>query len=681
MSCAASDPKFRLLDHLVGWDEAHVEQLVGLYDGGGMRLGALSSGLTEDAVSPFVPPARLARGCGDCEWYLATPSAPDSRLLSMGPCSNDWARVGPAACFPLDLHSVDAIAHDRHILALADKERGKVWMVRAPGWQIQGEIDAPEPVDLAFAEDWLAIASEAGSAIVMASRNGRVMGNWPGTLPGGTIARLAFDQEGLLWLLVEHCAGQFALFRQLSKSDQNFRQADLEELSGAFEPTGLTTSPNGFCLARGLENGEDGPVCFDWYGRAPCPGRDQFHAGPDQFGRQGQYLSVAIDSGEARCRWHKVSLDIDIPDGTAVEIAVATSEEPTPAPQGVAVGAWAGFSPGLPHPDDWQTFDGRIGEALIRQPVGRYLFVRVRMSGDGRTTPVLRRVHLDFPRATSADMLPAVYRSEADSTDFTERFLALFDEAMAEVERAVERFPAMLDPRQAPAEALPWLASFLDIALDNSWDTATRRRIMGAAPQLFRKRGTRAGMLQALQLVYGEGLAPVVEERGLERNWGSVARSADSEGSALPASARLGAIRLFSRKGSRVALGASKIGATPIKSYGDPAADAHSEGAFRFSVTLPPVARADPVALEQLVDSMKPGHTLANVSMANGTGFHLGTELKLGIDTLIRLPEPGALNDGKLALGRSSVLGGVPPSGAQVGTNTLTSSSSSCTES
>jgi len=64
---------------------------------------------------------------------------------------------------------------------------------------------------------------------------------------------------------------------------------------------------------------------------------------------------------------------------------------------------------------DWQ--DGPAGsfDFLIDQPPGRYLFLRLRLVGCGAATPVVRQVRLDFPRVTSLELLPPVYRGTPDT--------------------------------------------------------------------------------------------------------------------------------------------------------------------------------------------------------------------------------------------------------------------------
>ena len=116
----------------------------------------------------------------------------------------------------------------------------------------------------------------------------------------------------------------------------------------------------------------------------------------------------------------------------------------------------AAFAPGRPHPGDWQRVDNQR-DFLIRQPEGRYLFVRIRMTGDGRQTPRIRRMRIDFPRQTSLDQLPLVFRDSPEAEDFSERFLALFDSFLDDVDEQIARMPALLDVDGVPEGVLPWL--------------------------------------------------------------------------------------------------------------------------------------------------------------------------------------------------------------------------------
>jgi hypothetical protein len=120
----------------------------------------------------------------------------------------------------------------------------------------------------------------------------------------------------------------------------------------------------------------------------------------------------------------------------------------------------------------------------------------------------------------------------------------------------------------------------------------------------------------------------------------------------------LRAFRLFDRNRARAIIGSSALGATTIKSYGNPAADPLDAVAYRFRVSVPPsdsgtrsIAR-----LQALLDSQKPAHTVATLQVG-GEGFLLGSQSAVGIDTaLTPLPAPVLGQSGNVRLGRSTVL-------------------------
>ena len=339
-------------------------------------------------------------------------------------------------------------------------------------------------------------------------------------------------------------------------------------------------------------------------------------------------LSNPIDSGQSRCNWHRVRIDADLPPGTSLEVAVAASETPDPPAQGgPGTGAWAGLPTGVPHPEDWQVVAAPDTDVLIRQPAGRYLFVRLRLSGPGSATPVVRRVHLDLPRVTSASLLPAMYQAEADSADFTERFMALFDSVLDTLNEAVTRYPMLLDSDGVPAELLPWIGRFLGIVVDPGWSTARRRALLRAGPRLFRRRGTARALAEAITLLTGQ--SPVIEEPGLSRPWGAVGR------------ARVGGVRLFGRSATRFRLDASPLGQARLRSFGNPDADARQAGAFRVVVALPAQPADAQRQLRRLITSQLPAHVLADLQFARDDGFILGAGLRLGAGT--RLSGPPAI--------------------------------------
>jgi phage tail-like protein len=376
-------------------------------------------------------------------------------------------------------------------------------------------------------------------------------------------------------------------------------------------------------------------------------------APPERF-RQGQLLTLPIDSGVPHCRWHRVRIDADVPAGCSVQVAVSASEEENPVPQGSANADpnWSAFEAGVPHPNDWQTEAGTLLDYLVQQPAGRYLFVRIRLTGDGTATPRVRRVRLDFERNTSLQHLPALYRENPDAEDFTERFLSIFDAQLENLDEAIQGAPALLHAASLPDELLPWLASFLDAGFDAEWTARQRRRILLALPALYRRRGTVVGMRQVLELVVGA--EPALTEYAYQRAWG-----------AIGATTLVGQTRLFGRGRARFRLGDSALCRSPLNNFGDPRQDPFAAQAFRFRVAMPAAGAyrdIDVVKLTRLVEAQKPAHTVAVVSRSERHGFLVGREIALGVDTLLTTLPPSVLGrNGNVRLGRHSVLYGRRP--------------------
>jgi len=65
-------------------------------------------------------------------------------------------------------------------------------------------------------------------------------------------------------------------------------------------------------------------------------------------------------------------------------------------------------------------------DCLVRSGPGRYLWLKLELRGNGRATPELSAVTIEFPRISLRRYLPAVFGVEAVSADFTDRFLSLF---------------------------------------------------------------------------------------------------------------------------------------------------------------------------------------------------------------------------------------------------------------
>jgi phage tail-like protein len=106
------------------------------------------------------------------------------------------------------------------------------------------------------------------------------------------------------------------------------------------------------------------------------------------------------------------------------------------------------------------------------------------------------------------DHLPALYRQD----ELLGRFLMLFESFWAPIDQQIDNLPFYFDPQMTPPEFLPWLASWIDLVLDERWPEDKRRRLLGAAAALYRQRGTRQGLEEYLE-IYTGARPQIVEHR------------------------------------------------------------------------------------------------------------------------------------------------------------------------
>ncbi|RYY32206.1 MAG: hypothetical protein EOP59_19575, partial [Sphingomonadales bacterium] len=216
-----------------------------------------------------------------------------------------------------------------------------------------------------------------------------------------------------------------------------------------------------------------------------------------------------FDGREPQCVWHRLMLDACLPPGTGVEVSSRAADDEGDLKNSVwqnepplhrrARGSELPFTP-TPASANRGTF-----ELLLQNARGRFLQLRLRITGDGRHTPRLRALRLYYPRFSYLERyLPAVYREDAASASFLDRFLANFEGTNTSIEDRIAAVQMLFDVRSAPADALAWLASWFGVALDPAWDEARRRLFIAHAMEFFQWRGTVRGLKMALRLAFEE---------------------------------------------------------------------------------------------------------------------------------------------------------------------------------
>ena len=140
----------------------------------------------------------------------------------------------------------------------------------------------------------------------------------------------------------------------------------------------------------------------------------------------------------------------------------------------------------------------------------------VTFAGAGFGTVQIERVTGSEPtppavsgRRQLRDGLPGIY----SDGDFGMRFVGALEGLLDPLAAALDNLPEHFDPTYAPRDVLDLLTGWLGLEHDEARSGEERREIVRRAPELMRRRGTRAGLELALALAF-PGVRLRVEDGG-----------------------------------------------------------------------------------------------------------------------------------------------------------------------
>lgn len=102
--------------------------------------------------------------------------------------------------------------------------------------------------------------------------------------------------------------------------------------------------------------------------------------------------------------------------------------------------------------------------------------------------------------------LPGMYAGD----DFMGRFLCIFEDTLKPLMHMSDSLHYYFNPLTAPPEMVSWLATWVNLVLDESWSLEQRRVLIRSAADLYSRRGTKRGMMEYLKLY--TGIVPEIAE-------------------------------------------------------------------------------------------------------------------------------------------------------------------------
>ena len=387
-----------------------------------------------------------------------------------------------------------------------------------------------------------------------------------------------------------------------------------------------------------------------------------------RYAEAGWAIIGPLGAGMAGTVWDRLRCDGQTPAGTRLIAETFTTDLDFAASEVGALGPerWSATELGIPA--------GTAIASAIRSAPGRWLWLRISITGDTTATAHLTAITASYPRATSMRYLPGAFAADPVNADFLARFLGIFDEIRDRSLDPVDRLPALFDPNAAPAlppgapgeDFLDWLGGWIGLALDRNWSIARRRRLVAEAPSLFRIAGTTAGLKRHVA-VY-TGTQPRLVEHYRLRRWLNL------DETRLDSQAALWGPEII----RRLQLDAySRIGEFTLVDGGNPLTDPFDAFAHRATLYVPVsdgFTDADLAALETVVAAAAPAHVLVDIKLMRPR-YVVGCDLVIGVNTVIGRDSRPAVTDTAI-LGEDIRLGGDPATfslrpGLRLGVDTI----------
>jgi phage tail-like protein len=431
----------------------------------------------------------------------------------------------------------------------------------------------------------------------------------------------------------------------------------------------------------------------------------------------GTITTFQLDSQEFHTAWGRLFLDACIPTDTEIIVRCVTADEPPVEPEMVhsppqntnAIPPHK--SPPLPpvslaqlletapeqflhrretgrelpwvrmaETDQFETY-----EAPVLAGPGRYLWVRIELTGNTRKTPRVKSLRAEYPTHDYLRRIPKVFSRDDRVASFLQRYLATFEGMLGELEAKADARATLLDPRSAPPEMLPWLASFLGLVLDGRMARAprvggltedVRRTLIAEVTWLFRFRGTIGGLLRFVDIYLGT--YPGSQPTGDELPCTCCSHSKQVSSGAI-------IIEKFRTRGLGGAILGDSDGLTSTSILGagyrvggalaqneqqwldGSTADSFATHAHRFALIIPASLTSEQLdVVRGILELHRPAHTLVEVCTV-GAGMRVGRGLHVELTSIIgRSAGFTQLQLGSGLLGRGSILGR-PVAGTRIG--------------
>jgi phage tail-like protein len=393
------------------------------------------------------------------------------------------------------------------------------------------------------------------------------------------------------------------------------------------------------------------------------------------YRQRGVLWSNPINVGSLKVSWHRVlAVTEELANDAHLRLFVHTSNDETDEPQvdpdsddPFSDSRWIPGRPTVASPDPYLD----VNDLFIGGAPSAYLWVGVLFESEGKTTPVVSQMRVEFDHRSYLEDLPAIYRMTDGGSDFLLRFVSLFETFFGGIEGEIDGLSRLFEPQAAPKQLLPWLASWLALELDEDWDEKRQRDAIAAAFDRYARRGTADGLRRALLDL--TQVNAIIDEPILNSSWWLLPAPAGSckcgqacrnlaEGSwQATGNSILGTTTMLASAQPQGAV----VGATATLDYShlitnqDFGAPLFEDLAHQFNIQIYRSELGCAATLPKIkavIEREKPAHTAYHLCIIEPR-LRVGFQARVGIDAVVG-GQPGMMKLDEAMIGEETALGG-----------------------
>ncbi len=242
-------------------------------------------------------------------------------------------------------------------------------------------------------------------------------------------------------------------------------------------------------------------------------------------GENGVYISGPFDSLEFETVWHRLRLDIDVPQGAIYKLRIYASDDPkvlVPSRNSrgldkIDLNEYI-FSDKIDIHRKVDLFDD-IGAKCYKNPKdvilyefkGRYLWFCLEFISYEQKPIKVSSIKIEFPKVTFVDYLPEIYKAPENNSEFLERFLGIFQSIYVDLEDKIDNTPLKYDVDYTTKDFLSWIGDWLSLKNTSVWSEEQLRRLVKEAVKIYKMKGTKRAVSKIVKEYIG--IEPIIVEQ------------------------------------------------------------------------------------------------------------------------------------------------------------------------